>query len=94
MTSASNQGGGSRQRRSRSDGAAEGEAASAAMNGKPHPRLLDTYRNEIVPTMMTEFGFPNVMRVPRIQKIVLNIGLGEALTNGGRWKRQRTTWRL
>ena len=52
------------------------------MNGKPHPRLLDTYRNEIVPTMMTEFGFPNVMRVPRVQKIVLNIGLGEALTNG------------
>jgi large subunit ribosomal protein L5 len=32
--------------------------------------------------MMTEFGFPNVMRVPRVQKIVLNIGLGEALTNG------------
>ena len=82
MTSASNQGGGSRQRRGRSGGAAEGEAATEAVNGKPHPRLLDTYRNEIVPTMMTEFGFPNVMRVPRVQKIVLNIGLGEALTNG------------
>ncbi len=82
MTSASNQGGGSRQRRGRGGGAAEGEAATEATNGKPHPRLLDTYRNEIVPTMMTEFGFPNVMRVPRVQKIVLNIGLGEALTNG------------
>ena len=82
MTSASNQGGGSRQRRGRSGGAAEGEAATEATNGKPHPRLLDTYRNEIVPTMMTEFGFPSVMRVPRVQKIVLNIGLGEALTNG------------
>jgi large subunit ribosomal protein L5 len=43
---------------------------------------LDTYRREIVPTMMTEFSFANVMRVPRVQKIVLNIGLGEALTNG------------
>jgi large subunit ribosomal protein L5 len=32
--------------------------------------------------MMTEFGFGNRMRVPRIQKITLNIGLGEALTNG------------
>lgn len=82
MTSASNQGAGSRQRRGRSGGAAEGEATTEATNGKPHPRLLDTYRNEIVPTMMTEFGFPNVMRVPRVQKIVLNIGLGEALTNG------------
>ncbi len=82
MTSASNQDGGSRQRRGRSGGAAEGEAATEAMNGKPHPRLLDTYRNDIIPAMMTEFGFPNVMRVPRVQKIVLNIGLGEALTNG------------
>ncbi len=82
MTSASNQGGGSRQRRGRSGGAAEAGAETEATNGKPHPRLLDTYRNEIVPTMMTEFGFPNVMRVPRVQKIVLNIGLGEALTNG------------
>ena len=82
MTSASNQGGGSRQRRGRSGGVAEAGAETEATNGKPHPRLLDTYRNEIVPTMMTEFGFPNVMRVPRVQKIVLNIGLGEALTNG------------
>ena len=32
--------------------------------------------------MMTEFNYGNTMRVPRIQKIVLNIGLGEALTNG------------
>ncbi|MDE2843354.1 MAG: 50S ribosomal protein L5 [Chloroflexota bacterium] len=44
--------------------------------------MLDTYRNEIVPAMMSEFGFNNTMRVPRIQKIVVNIGLGEALTNG------------
>ncbi|MDE2781093.1 MAG: 50S ribosomal protein L5 [Chloroflexota bacterium] len=43
---------------------------------------MDTYRNEIVPAMMSEFGFNNTMRVPRIQKIVVNIGLGEALTNG------------
>ena len=47
----------------------------------PPPRLLDTYRNEIVPALMREFGFDNPMRVPRIKKIVLNIGLGEALTD-------------
>ena len=46
----------------------------------PAPRLLDSYRNEIVPALMRELGFDNPMRVPRIQKIVLNIGVGEALT--------------
>ena len=48
----------------------------------PAPRLLETYRNEIVSTMMSEFGYHNTMRVPRIRKVTLNIGLGEALTNG------------
>ena len=56
--------------------------SSASTTTKPHPRLLDMYRNEITTTMMTEFNYGNTMRVPRIQKIVLNIGLGEALTNG------------
>ena len=59
---------------------AEQELAETA--GVPYPRLLDSYRNEIVPAMMSEFGFTNSMRVPRIEKIVVNIGLGEALTNG------------
>ncbi len=63
-------------------GAATAEAEVAEQSGPPFPRLLETYRNEIVPAMMTEFGFSNVMRVPRVQKIVVNIGLGEALTNG------------
>ena len=91
MTSANNQSGGGQQsgqgrssrqqRRTQGQRDAEGEAATSATS-EPHPRLLDTYRNDIVPAMMTEFGFPNVMRVPRVQKIVLNIGLGEALTNG------------
>ena len=48
----------------------------------PPPRMRDLYRNEIVPSMMREFGFTNPMEVPHIQKIVVNIGLGEALTNG------------
>lgn len=47
----------------------------------PRPRYLEIYRNTIVPAIMEEFGFKNPMRVPRVQKIVLNIGLGEALTN-------------
>ncbi len=74
-----------RQRQSRGrrgGGAATAEADPAAVATAPYPRLRDTYRNEIVPAMMAEFGFANSMRVPRIQKIVVNIGLGEALTNG------------
>ena len=67
-------------RRRRTPRAAAKSSASATT--KPHPRLLDMYRNEITSTMMTEFNYGNTMRVPRIQKIVLNIGLGEALTNG------------
>ena len=71
-----------RQSRGRRGGAATLEAEPAEATGAPYPRLIDTYRNEIVPAMMSEFGFTNHMRVPRVQKIVVNIGLGEALTNG------------
>ncbi len=45
------------------------------------PRLLEFYRSEVVPTLMQEFAYGNVMQVPRLQKVVLNVGLGEALTN-------------
>jgi large subunit ribosomal protein L5 len=42
-------------------------------------RLKDQYREEIVPAMMEHFSYRNVMEVPRLQKVVVNIGLGEAL---------------
>ena len=45
------------------------------------PRLQDRYRQEIVPAMMQDFGYRNVMQVPKLQKIVVNIGLGEAINN-------------
>jgi large subunit ribosomal protein L5 len=44
-------------------------------------RLRDKYREDIVPTLMSEFGYRNVMQVPKLQKIVVNIGLGEAVQN-------------
>jgi len=58
------------------DGVLEGD------ENVPPPRLREIYRNEIIPSMMQEFGYSNPMEVPRVNKIVLNIGLGEALTNG------------
>lgn len=45
------------------------------------PRLKDKYTKEIVPAMMKDFSYDNVMQVPKLQKIVLNVGLGEAIQN-------------
>jgi large subunit ribosomal protein L5 len=45
------------------------------------PRLQERYQQDVVPALTKEFNFENVMQVPRLQKIVLNIGLGEALQN-------------
>jgi large subunit ribosomal protein L5 len=45
------------------------------------PNLKQRYNEEIVPALMEEFEYDNVMQVPRIRKIVLNVGLGEALDN-------------
>ncbi|MCX5697714.1 MAG: 50S ribosomal protein L5 [Candidatus Omnitrophica bacterium] len=43
------------------------------------PKLLEKYRNEIVPKMMEKFSLKNKMAVPRVEKIVVNMGVGEAL---------------
>ncbi|HWH37396.1 MAG TPA: 50S ribosomal protein L5 [Candidatus Limnocylindrales bacterium] len=43
--------------------------------------LRQRYQDEVVPALRKEFGYENVMQVPRLSKIVVNIGLGEALTN-------------
>jgi len=43
--------------------------------------LKERYEQDIVPALMKEFKFDNVMRVPRVKKVVLNIGLGEAIAN-------------
>ena len=44
-------------------------------------RLKERYREEVVPELMNEFGYNNVMQVPKLEKIVVNIGLGEAVAN-------------
>ncbi len=45
------------------------------------PRLKEKYIKEIIPVMMKEFSYKNVMQVARVQKVVLNVGLGEAIQN-------------
>tara|TARA_Y100000758_G_scaffold57095_1_gene36505 strand:+ start:358 stop:945 length:588 start_codon:yes stop_codon:yes gene_type:complete len=53
---------------------------SATSSGSA-PRLLQKIRDEIGPEMMKEFGYSSVMQIPRLDKVVINIGLGEALQN-------------
>jgi large subunit ribosomal protein L5 len=45
------------------------------------PRLKTSYREKVIPAMMQEFGYSNLMEVPRLTKIVVNVGVGEALTD-------------
>ena len=47
----------------------------------PIPRLREFYRNEVVPRMMKEYSYTNHMQVPRLERIVLNVGMGEAVQN-------------
>ena len=56
---------------------AKGAAAEAAGSPLP-PRLLAEYREKIVPALTKEFGYTNRFAVPRLEKIVINMGVGEA----------------
>jgi large subunit ribosomal protein L5 len=75
---------------------AKAEAAKAgkgekAPKGKPEAaapqvprvpaRLRERYRNEIIPALMKQFNYMNRMQVPEVQKVVINMGLGEAVGN-------------
>jgi large subunit ribosomal protein L5 len=64
-------------RRQAATPAREGRAAA---NGSAH-RLRDRYKSDVVPALIKQFSYRNPMEVPRLTKIVVNIGLGEALTN-------------
>lgn len=44
-------------------------------------RLKEKYRDETIPALMKEFSYKNVMQVPKLEKVVLNVGLGEAVQN-------------
>ncbi len=49
---------------------------------KPRERLQEKYWTEVCPQLRAEFEYKNVMQIPRVQKIVVNIGMGEAISNG------------
>ncbi len=62
--------------------AKDAPAKSAAKAAKPSViRLRDKYRAEVVPALQKEFGYKNIMAVPKVKKVVVNMGLGEATSN-------------
>ena len=83
-----------RARRPRAAEAPAGDAAAseapAAVEAPPEeppvkavrvPRLLDQYRSRVKGALQEEFGYRNVMQIPKIEKVVINVGLGESKTN-------------
>jgi large subunit ribosomal protein L5 len=58
---------------------ADGKKKARASNQGPVPRLKERYRTELLPTLQTELGMANPMRVPTVEKIVVNMGVGDAV---------------
>src|SRR5689334_22033990 len=48
---------------------------------KFRPRLRDVYEQQVIPALMKEFGYKNPMQVPKMERVVLNVGMGEAIQN-------------
>ncbi len=73
-----------RRRRRASEPAAEAEAEAAkkeAVTPRATQRVLQKLRTEVGPVLMQEFSYTSSMQIPRLSKIILNIGMGEALLN-------------
>jgi large subunit ribosomal protein L5 len=83
------QGGSQAQPQPKKQQAAQAKAAPAPKPAKdeapavppPPPRLREHYRTHVVPELMKKFGYKTVMQVPRVQKITLNMGVGETTTD-------------
>src|SRR5215203_3336537 len=64
--------------------AAEGKGSGPAVASHTKPsviRLRDKYRADVIPALQKEFGYTNIMAVPKVTKVVVNMGLGEATSN-------------
>ena len=65
--------------------AAKGESSEPKSTGKETKpsviRLRDKYRADVIPALQKEFGYTNIMAVPKVTKVVVNMGLGEATSN-------------
>lgn len=60
---------------------AEAKAPAKPKEPVPVPRLKELYLKTVVPSLMKEFNYASPMQAPKLQKIVVNVGMGEAITN-------------
>lgn len=69
------------ERQARGKQAPRVEVADEPEDKLPHrmPRMLDRYRSNVAPSLMKRFSFSNVMQVPKLEKIVVNMGVGRAI---------------
>ena len=65
-------------------GGGDGDAAQAVP--APTPRLLTHYKEAVVPALRQKFGYTNVLATPRLEKVVISMGLGKAMTAGEKVK--------
>jgi large subunit ribosomal protein L5 len=70
-----------KQQKKGGDAAPAEKPAKKAAGPRVPPRLQQRYREEVAPRLQKEFGIGNAMAVPRLEKIVLNMGVGEAIAN-------------
>ena len=59
------------------------DVTTEAPASAPAPRMKELYRNQAVPALLKEFNYKNVMQAPRIEKVVINMGVGQAGQTGG-----------
>jgi large subunit ribosomal protein L5 len=63
------------------EGVPEAAVSKRALEHIPTPRLRQRYHDVVVPALMKEFQYKNPMQAPKLVKVVLNVGMGEAITN-------------
>ena len=76
-----NQSSKSSERKSTKKDASPPQFDQGSEESKFHPRLRDIYEQKVIPALMKEFGYKNVMQVPKLERVVLNVGMGEAIQN-------------
>ncbi len=69
--------------------AAPDVASDEPQQPAPPPRLAIRYRQEIVPALQEKLGFKNMLAVPRLEKVVISMGLGKAVTSGEKGKMEQ-----
>ena len=75
------QGGADQKKGSKTEKGSKAEKAPKPLAEKREPRLLRHYRDHVRPTLQEQFGFDNPHRIPNIEKVVVNVGIGEAPKN-------------